>query len=76
MPGYHVQKDVKFLLVSDYQGHRINRIQYTAVDDSTQIRVLKIYTHHTQANAMNFLDYVVKKLSFRIKYIQTDVTVR
>lgn len=43
-----------------------------AVDDATRIRALKIYRRHTQENTMNFLDYVVKKFPFRIKYIQTD----
>ena len=41
-------------------------------DDSTRIRALKIYEKHTQANAMDFINYVVEKFPFRIKMIRTD----
>jgi len=43
VPGHHVQVDVKFLFFTDQQGNRIKRFQYTAIDDSTRIRALKIY---------------------------------
>ena len=72
VPGHHVQVDVKFLFFQDKRGNRIKRFQYTAIDDSTRIRALKIYSRHTQANAINFIDYVVKKFPFRIKVIRTD----
>lgn len=72
VPGHHVQIDVKFLFFRDDKGRRIKRFQYTAIDDATRIRALKVYDRHNQANAMNFLDYVVKKFPFRIKFIQTD----
>ena len=45
---HHVQVDVNFLFFSNKQGERIKRYQYTAIDDSTRIRALKIYTQHTQ----------------------------
>jgi transposase InsO family protein len=51
---------------------RIKRFQYTAIDDATRIRALNVYSRHTQANAMDFLDYVVEKFPFRIKTIRTD----
>ena len=72
VPGHQVQIDVKFLFFKDKQGQRIKRFQYTAIDDATRIRALKIYTRHTQINAIDFLNYVVNKFPFRIKYIQTD----
>ena len=40
--------------------------QYTAIDDATRIRALKVYTRHTQKNAMHFLDHVIKKFPFRL----------
>ena len=63
---------VKFLYFNDTQGHRIKRFQYTAIDDATRIRALKIYDRHTQSNAIDFINYVVEKLPFRIKMIRTD----
>jgi transposase InsO family protein len=72
VPGHHVQADVKFLCFKDMDGKRIKRFQYTAIDDATRIRALKIYSKHTQINAMDFIDYVVDKFPFRIKTIRTD----
>jgi IS30 family transposase len=53
-------------------GAPVRRYQYTAIDDSTRIRALKIYRRHTQANAIDFIDYVVTKFPFRIHTICTD----
>jgi len=72
VPGHHVQVDVKFLFFKDAQGHRIKRFQYTAIDDCTRIRALKIYEHHNQASSIDFINYVVEKFPFRIKTIRTD----
>lgn len=72
VPGHHVQVDVKFLFFTDQQGYRIKRFQYTAIDDSTRIRALKIYAKHTQENAIDFINYVVEKFPFRIRVIRTD----
>lgn len=72
MPGHHVQVDVKFLFFIDESGQRIKRFQYTAIDDSTRIRALKIYEKHTQSNVIDFINYVVEKFPFRIKMIPTD----
>ena len=72
VPGHQVQIDVKFLFFKDRQGRRIKRFQYTAIDDATRIRALKIYRKHTQANAIDFLNYVTEKFPFRIKYVHTD----
>lgn len=47
-PGHHVQIDVKInIFIRD--GKKIKRFQYTAIDDATRIRALKIYDKHTQA---------------------------
>jgi len=72
VPGHQVQIDVKFLFFVDKAGRRIKRFQYTAIDDATRVRALKVYRQHTQANAMDFLDYVIDKFPFRIKYVHTD----
>lgn len=71
-PGHHVQADVKFLDFKDQSGKKVRRFQYTAIDDATRIRALKIYEKHTQANAIDFVDYVVEKFPFRIHTIRTD----
>jgi transposase InsO family protein len=72
VPGHQVQIDVKFLFFTDKVGRRVKRFQYTAIDDATRIRALKVYREHNQANAIAFLDYVIGKFPFRIKYVQTD----
>jgi transposase InsO family protein len=46
--------------------------QYTAIDDATRIRSLKVYKRHTQGNAINFVNHVIDKLPFRIQQIRTD----
>ncbi len=72
VPGHHVQVDVKFLFFNTPDGQRIKRFQYTAIDDATRIRALKIYERHNQANAIDFINYVINKFPFRIKTIRTD----
>jgi transposase InsO family protein len=72
VPGHHVQVDVKFLDMLTPAGKKLRRFQYTAIDDATRVRALKIYAQHTQQNAINFLDYVVSRFPFRIKTIRTD----
>lgn len=72
MPGHHVQVDVKFLNFSDPAGKPVRRFQYTAIDDATRVRALKVYEKHTQENAIDFVSYVVEKFPFRISTIRTD----
>ena len=71
-PGHHVQIDVKVILLKDLEENKIKRFQYTAIDDATRIRALQIYDKQNQHNAIEFVDYVVKKFPFRIKSIRTD----
>ena len=42
------------------------------IDDATRVRALKIYRRHTQANAIDFINYVVEKFPFRIRTVRTD----
>ena len=70
LPGHRVQVDVKFL---GRRGEsRRKYYQYTAIDDCTRIRVLRIYDRCNQDMAIRFLDYVLEKLPFRVEVIQTD----
>ena len=72
VPGHHIQMDVKFLTFKGKQGKKIKRYQFTAIDDATRVRAMKIYTRHNQASAIDFVDYVVDKFPFRIREIRTD----
>ena len=63
---------MKFLAFSDSVGRKIRRFQYTAIDDATRIRALKIYRRHTQENAIQFIDRVIAKFPFRIHTVRTD----
>jgi len=72
VPGHHIQVDVKFVSLRNFEGNRVRRFQYTAIDDATQIRALKIYPRHNQVNVIKFIDYVIDKFPFRIHTIRTD----
>jgi transposase InsO family protein len=72
VPGHHVQVDVIFITLKGQNNKAIRRYQYTAIDDATRIRALKIYDRHNQANAIDFIKYVVDKFPFRIHTIRTD----
>jgi transposase InsO family protein len=72
VPGHHIQIDVKFLSMVTESGQKIRRYQYTAIDDATRIRALKIYRRHNQKSSIDFIDYVVEKFPFRIHTVRTD----
>jgi transposase InsO family protein len=72
VPGHHIQVDVKFLTFLGKDEKKVRRYQYTAIDDATRIRALKIYLRHNQQNAIKFVDYVIEKFPFRIQMIRTD----
>jgi len=72
VPGHHIQMDVKFLIFKNKNGQKIKRYQYTAIDDATRVRALKIYNRHTQKSAIDFVDHIIKKFPFRIQQIRTD----
>jgi transposase InsO family protein len=71
-PGHQVQVDVKFVSLNDSSGNPIRRFQYTAIDDATRIRALKIYKQHNQKNAIEFIDHIIDKFPFRIHTIRID----
>lgn len=70
LPGYQLQVDVKFL--APVAGRPRRYYQYTAIDDCTRVRVLKIYERNTQQTAMTFVDEVLARLPFTVECIQTD----
>ncbi|WP_321325443.1 IS481 family transposase [uncultured Parasphingorhabdus sp.] len=72
VPGHHIQMDVKFLTFIGKKGEKTRRFQYTAIDDATRVRALKVYKKHTQANAIDFVDHIIEKFPFRIREIRTD----
>jgi transposase InsO family protein len=69
-PGHRLQLDVKFL--ERIAGTQKRLYQFTAIDDCTRIRVLKIYDVCNQASAIRFVDEVLRRLPFRVLVIQTD----
>ena len=69
-PGHRLQLDVKFL--ERIAGTQKRLYQFTAIDDCTRIRVLKIYDACNQASAIRFVNEVIRRLPFRILVIQTD----
>ncbi|MEX0663631.1 MAG: IS481 family transposase [Acidimicrobiia bacterium] len=70
LPGHRVQVDVKF--IEALPGSRKKHYQFTAIDDCTRIRVLRIYPRNNQKTAIQFIDYVLEKLPFQVETIQTD----
>ena len=69
-PGHRLQLDVKFL--ERIPGTRKRLYQFTAIDDCTRIRVLKVYDACNQTTAIQFADDVLRRLPFRVLTIQTD----
>src|SRR5436309_1882437 len=70
LPGHRVQIDVKF--IAPLKGAPRKHYQLTAIDDCTRIRVLRIYDRCDQRTAIQFVDYVLERLPFRVEVIQTD----
>src|SRR5712692_7509540 len=66
VPGQSVQVDVKHLKLG---GRRF--YQFTAVDEATRYRVLRIYTHSCIPNAIAFMDEVRQRLPMAIQRVQT-----
>jgi transposase InsO family protein len=69
-PGHRLQMDVKFL--ERIPGTRKRLYQFTAIDDCTRIRILKVYDVCNQGAAIRFVDEVLRRLPFRVLVIQTD----
>ena len=64
VPGDRVQMDTCEITKQLYQ--------YTAIDDCTRLKVIKLYVERTAANSLDFLEYVIEELPFPIQRIQTD----
>jgi transposase InsO family protein len=72
LPGHRVQIDVKFIQPLAGASKPKKYYQFTAIDDCTRLRVLRIYPKLNQQTAIQFLDYVLERLPFRVEVIQTD----
>jgi transposase InsO family protein len=70
-PGHAVQVDVKFIAPLT-SSSRKKYYQFTAIDDCTRIRVLRIYDQLNQKTAIQFAGYLLDKFPFRVEAIQTD----
>jgi len=69
-PGHRLQMDVKFL--QRIPATRKRLYQFTAIDDCTRVRVLKVYDACNQKTAIQFADEVLRRLPFRVHVVQTD----
>jgi transposase InsO family protein len=69
-PGQRLQVDVKFL--ERIPGTQKRFYQFTAIDDCTRVRILKVYDACNQRSAIRFIDTVLQRLPFRVHVIQTD----
>ena len=72
LPGHRIQLDVKFIQPLPGAPRAKKYYQFTAIDDCTRLRVLRIYPKLNQQTAIQFLDYVLERLPFRVEVIQTD----
>lgn len=66
-PGDSVQVDVKVVA----RG-RIKWFQYTAIDDCTRVRVLRLYRRQNHRSSLAFLRELTAALPFQIRKIQVD----
>jgi transposase InsO family protein len=67
MPGDSVQVDVKVVKIG---GRKV--FQYTALDDCTRFRVLRLYRRQNQWASLEFLGEVQRALPFPIRKLQSD----
>jgi transposase InsO family protein len=66
-PGRSVQIDVKHLKVGSGRFY-----QFTAIDEATRYRVLKIYEHNSVKSGIAFIEEVRRRLPMAIQRVQTD----
>ena len=64
VPGDRVQMDVCKIAPGIYQ--------YTAIDDCSRYKVLRLYSRRTASNTIDFFDAVIEEMPFAIQRIQTD----
>lgn len=70
MPGHAVQVDVKFIAPLAASSRK-RYYQFTAIDDCTRLRVLRIYDRLNQKTAIQVADFL-DKFPFQVEVIQTD----
>ena len=66
-PGETVQVDVKFVKIAGRWA-----FQYTALDDCTRWRVLRLYRRLHQSSSLAFLNELHRAFPFRIRKLQCD----
>jgi transposase InsO family protein len=66
-PGESVQVDVKFVKIAGRWA-----FQYTALDDCTRFRVLRLYRRLPQSSSLMFLAELCRAFPFRIRKLQCD----
>ena len=66
-PGESVQVDVKFVKIAGRWA-----FQYTALDDCTRFRVLRLYRRLHQISSLAFLAELCRAFPFRIRKLQCD----
>jgi transposase InsO family protein len=66
-PGESVQVDVKFVKIAGRWA-----FQYTALDDCTRFRVLRLYRRLHQSSSLAFLAKICRAFPFRIHKLQCD----
>jgi transposase len=74
VPGRSVQLDVKF--VPRVGRARQRFYQFTAIDEATRFRVLRIYDHNNTKTAIDFLGKIREHFPFAIQKIQTITILR
>ena len=72
LPGHQIQIDVKFVDALAGSGRGKKFYQFTAIDDCTRLRVLRLYPHCDMKTAIGFYDYTAARLPFTIERVQTD----
>jgi len=66
-PGDSVQVVVKVVTIAGRKAY-----QYTALDDCTRYRVLRLYPQQNQYASLDFLAHLRRRLPFAIRQLQTD----
>lgn len=64
IPGDRIQMDVCKIAPGLYQ--------YTAIDDCTRYKILRLYRRRTAANTLLFLEAALEEMPFAFQRIQTD----
>lgn len=73
-PGERIQIDVKYVPKDSVIDNPNNDkyYQYTAIDEFSRYRVLKIYRENSTYTSTQFIRYCTKKFPFKIVTVQTD----